>query len=197
MYERIAEYIEDVRTSHRIDVSDHFYRRCMDELRSLREGRFDRFTQSLENLRALVDQLQSRLALVEDSRLDSPVEYRENRPEGPASSRRPDAQPFSSAEQMNVFAHMTSELNSTRRRAREVEQTSAARSPGAPTGGPGATVPHNASDAQELHPTGTVTSRHADGTRPPTDANVASETQALPYAAGGMQEGRRVPYADD
>ena len=29
------------------------------------------------------------------------------------------------------------------------------------------------------------------------DANVASETQALPYAAEGMQEVRRVPYADD
>ena len=44
MYERIAEYIEDVQTSLRIDVSDHVYRRCMDELRSLREGRFDRVT---------------------------------------------------------------------------------------------------------------------------------------------------------
>ena len=50
MYERIAEYIEEVRTSVRIDVSDHVYQRCMDELRSLREGRFDRVTQSLENL---------------------------------------------------------------------------------------------------------------------------------------------------
>ena len=197
MYERIAEYIEDVRTSLRIDVSDHVYRRCMDELRALREGRFDRVTQSLENLRALVDQLQSRLALVEDSRLDFPVDYREGRPEGPASSRRPDAQPFPSAAQMNALAHMTAELNSTRRRAREVEQTSAARSPGALTGGPGASDPPNASEAQELHPTGTVTSRHADGIRLPTDANVASETQALPYAAGCMQEARRVPYADD
>ena len=28
------------------------------------------------------------------------------------------------------------------------------------------------------------------------DAKVASETQALPYAAGSMQEARRVPYAD-
>ena len=87
VYERIAEYIEDVRTSLRIDVSDHVYRRCMDELRSLREGRSDCVTQSLENFRALVDQLQSRLALVEDSRLDSPVDYREDRPERPASSR--------------------------------------------------------------------------------------------------------------
>ena len=197
MYERIAEYIEDVQTSLRIDVSDHVYRRCMDELRSLREGRFDRVTQSLENIRALVEQLQSRLALVEDSRLDSPVDYREGRPEGPAPSRRPDAQPFPSAEQMNALAHMTAELNSTRRRTREVEQTSTARSPGAPTGGPGASVPPNASDAQGLRPTVTVTSRHADGIRPPMDANVASETQALPYAAGGMQEARRVPYTDD
>ena len=98
---------------------------------------------------------------------------------------------------MNALAHMTAELNSTRRRAREVEQTSTARSPGARTGGPGASAPRNASDAQELPPTGTVTSRHADGIRPPLDANVASETQALPYAAGGMQEAGRVPYADD
>ena len=120
MYERMAEYIEDVRTSLRIDVSDHVYRRCMDELRSLRKGRFDRVTQSFENLRALVEQLQSRLALVEDSRLDSPVDYREGRPERPASSGRTDAQPFPSAEQMNALAHMTAELNSTRRRAREV-----------------------------------------------------------------------------
>ena len=154
-------------------------------------------TQSLENLRALVDHLQSQLALVEDSRLDSPFDYREARPEGPAPSRRPDAQPFPSAEQTNAPAHMTAELNSTRRHAREVEQTSTARSPGAPTGGPGASVPPHASDAQGLQPIGTVTSRHADGIRPPMDANFASETQALPYAAGGMQEARRVPYADD
>ena len=46
MYERIAEYIEDVRTFLCIDVFDHVYRRCMDELRSLREGRFDLVTQS-------------------------------------------------------------------------------------------------------------------------------------------------------
>ena len=67
-----------------------------------------------------MDRLQSRLALVEDSRLDSPVDYREGRPKGPASSRRPDAQPFPSAEQMNALTHMTAELNSRRRRAREV-----------------------------------------------------------------------------
>ena len=197
MYERIAEYIEDVRPSLRIDVSDHVYRRCMDELRSLCKGKFDRVTQSMENLRALVDQLQSRLALVEDSRLNSPVDYREGRSERPASSRRPDAQPFPSAEQMIARAHMTAELNSTRRRVREVEQTSTARLPGAPTRGPGASVPPNASETHELPPTGTVTSRHADGIRPPMDASVASETQALPYAAGGIQEGRRVPYADE
>ena len=196
MYERIAEYIEDVRTSLRIDVSDHVYQRCIDEIRSLREGRYDCVTQSLENLRPLVEQLQSRLALVEDLRLDSPVYYRQGHPERPASPRRPDAHPFPSAEQTNALAHMTAELNSTRRRAREVEHTSTAWSLGAPTGGPGATIPPNVSDAQGLHPAGTATSRHADGTRPPMDANVASETQALPYDAGGIQEARRVPYED-
>ena len=197
MYERIAEYIEDVPTSLCIDVSDHVYRRCMDELRSLRKGRFHSVTLSLENLRALFDQLQRRLMLIEDSRLDSPVDYRDGRPERPASSRRPNAHPFLSAEQMHELTHVTAELNSTRRRARQVEQTSTARSPGAPTGGPGATVPPNASDAHELHPTGTVTSRHADRTRPPIDANVASETQALPYAARGAREAGCVSYTNN
>ena len=66
MYERIADYIEDVRTSLRIDVMDAVYSGCMEELCSLRQGSFDRVRQSLENLRAMVDQLHSRLVLVED-----------------------------------------------------------------------------------------------------------------------------------
>ena len=40
MYARFAQYIEEVSTSLRIDVSDTVYARCMAELRSLREGRF-------------------------------------------------------------------------------------------------------------------------------------------------------------
>ena len=67
MYERIADYSDEVSTSLRIDVSDAAYNRFMAELRSLREGRFNRVSQSLENLRALVDELHSRLVLVEDS----------------------------------------------------------------------------------------------------------------------------------
>ena len=55
IYERIAEYVEDIRTSLRIDVTYHVYARCRDESRSLREGRFERVTQSLESLPALVD----------------------------------------------------------------------------------------------------------------------------------------------
>ena len=73
MYERIAEYIEDVRTSLRIDAYYSFYSRCAEELRSLGGGRFERVTRSLENLRALVDQLHPRLVLVEEARIDSPV----------------------------------------------------------------------------------------------------------------------------
>lgn len=73
MYGRIAEYIEEVQTSFGIDVSDAAYTRCMNELRSFREGWFDRVSQSLENLRALVYQLQSRLGRVGDLRLDDPL----------------------------------------------------------------------------------------------------------------------------
>lgn len=57
MYALIAQYIEEVRTSIRIEVSDTVYARCMAELRSLREARFERVSQSFENLRALVAQL--------------------------------------------------------------------------------------------------------------------------------------------
>ena len=97
MYGRIAECIRDVRTSPRIDVSDVIYACCMEELRSLREGRYDRVTQFLENLRALVDQLQCRLSLVEDSRLNAPDVFGEGRRERPSSAGRSDARPFPSA----------------------------------------------------------------------------------------------------
>ena len=90
MFDRIAEYIEEVRTSIRIDVSDHVYTRCMAELRSLRERRFDRVTQSLENLRALIYELHARLVLVKDSRFASLEPSGQGRPERPNSARRPD-----------------------------------------------------------------------------------------------------------
>ena len=121
MYDRIAEHIEEVRTSLRIDVTDSVYARCMEELRSLREGRFGRVTQSLENLRALVDQPQSRLALVEDARIDSHAVEVAGPPASANSGVRADPQLFPSADQMRAFAHMAAELNSTRRRAREME----------------------------------------------------------------------------
>lgn len=38
MYDRIAEYIEEFRTSLRIQVPDAFYELCMEELRSFREA---------------------------------------------------------------------------------------------------------------------------------------------------------------
>ena len=188
MYDRIAEYIEDVRTSLRIDVSDSVYSRCMEELRSLCEGRFDRVTQSLENLRAFVDQLHSRLVLVEDARIDSPAVDVAGRPASADSGVRRDLQPFPSAEQMGAFAHMAAELNSARRRFRQMEQTSAERSPGSLSRGPGATVPPGASGAQEWPPTSTVTSRRAEDLNPTAGANFASETQALPHASGRMRQ---------
>ena len=165
IYDRIATYIEEVRNSPRIDVSDAVYTRCMDELRSLREGRFQRVSQSLENLRALVDQLQSRLVLVEDSRLDSPDTFGEGRSEMPASVGRSDARPFPYAEQMRAFAHMAAQLNSTCRRVRQMERTPTAASPGAPPMGPGGTVPLNAYGSQDLESSGADTSRPARGDR--------------------------------
>ena len=41
MYDQIATYIEEVRTSFRIDVSDAVHTRCMDDLHSLRRGRLN------------------------------------------------------------------------------------------------------------------------------------------------------------
>ena len=183
MYDRIASYIEEVRTALRIDVADAVYTRCLEELRSFREGRFERVSQSLENLRALVDQLQSRLALVEDSRLDSPEDFGEGRPERTASTGRTDARPFPSADQMRAFAHVTAQLNSTRRRVRQMERTPTATSPGTPPIGPSGTVLLNAYDAQEVGPAGADTSRPARTDRANMDATFASKIQGLPPVA--------------
>ena len=141
MYDRIAAHIEDVRTSLRFDLSDSVYTCCMQELRSLRKGRFESVAQSLENLRAPVDQLKSRLVLVEDAGIDSPADAFVGRPASANSGVRRDPQPFPSAEQMGAFAHMAAELNSMHRRARDLEQTSAEKSPVAPPRAPGPTVP--------------------------------------------------------
>ena len=184
MYERIAIYIEEVLTSLRIDVSDAVYTRCMEELRSLREGRFERVSQSLENLRALVNQLHSRLVLVEDSRLDSSDTLGEGCLERPASARRSDARPFPSAEQMRAFFYIAAQLNSTRRRVRQMERTPTAASPVAPPIGPSGTVPPNTYGAQELEPYGANANRPARGDRTRMDATFASKTQALPQVAG-------------
>ena len=197
MHDGIAEYIAEVRTSVRIDVSDAVYARCMEELRSLREGRFDRVSQPLENLRALVDQLRCRLVLVEDSRLDSPDAFGEGRPERPASARRSDARPFPSAEQMGAVAQMAAELNCTRPRVLQMEHTPTAASPGAPPIDPGDTVPPNASNAQELEPTGADTSRPACGERTSMDAIFASETQAQLHVALDMRKASRVLYGNE
>ena len=197
MYDCIAAHIEDVRTSLCMEISDSFYNRCMEDLRSLREGRFERVAQSLENLHALVDQLQSRLVLVEDARIDSLADEVVGRPASANSGVRRDPQPFKSAEQMGAFAHMAAEPNSTRRRAREVEQTLAERSPVAPPRAPGATVPPGTPALQEWPPTAAVPSRRAEVNIPTADANFASETQALPHVAGSLRQVRRVPNEDD
>ena len=152
MFDRIAEYIEEVRTSLRINVSDHVYARYMAELRSLREGRFDRVTQSLENLRALIDKLHSRLVLVEDSCFASPGPSGQGRPERPTPARRPEDRTSPSAEQLGAFAFLSDELDATRRRAHDIERTMAERLPGAPREGP--VVPYLR-----------VQPRHKDGAR--------------------------------
>ena len=197
MYERIADYIEEVRTSLRIDVTDAVYSRCMEELRSLREGQFDHVNQTLENLRALGDQLHSRLVLVEGSRLENPTTTGEGCPERSASSRRPDARQPPSAEQLGAFAHLSAALESTRQRARDLERTMAARPPGAPTRGPVGAIPPGAAAPQGWRPTGVYPSRGAEERRPPMGAKVASETQALPPAPGSRWQTGRVPYRDD
>lgn len=165
MYDRVAEYIEDARTSLCIDLLNNVYARCMDELRSLGEGKFEHISQSLDYLRALFGQMHSRLVLFEDSPLDSPIAYGEGSPESMASARRLDEQAFHSAEQMGAFAHMAPDLNSTRRLVREIEQATEERSPRAPPRGPGATEPPKASDTQEWGPTGADHSRVAQQRR--------------------------------
>ena len=175
-----------------MDVTDSVYARCMGELHSLREGRFERVTQSLENLRALVNQLKSLLALVEDTRIDSPSVDVAGRPASANYGVCADPQPFPSADQMRVFAHMAAELNSTRRRVHEMEQISAERSPGAPSRGPGATVPPGASETQQWPSTSAVPSRRAEDNLPTAVSNFASETQALRHAPGSMWQLRWV-----
>ena len=132
--------------------------------------------------------------LVEDSRLESPITQGEGRPEKPASSRRPDAQLFPSAEHLGAFAHMAAELNSTLQRVRLMERAKTARSPGAPPIGLRGTVPPNAYDAQRLDPTGADTSRLAREERPKVDATFKSEIEVLPHVAGDMRQMRRVHY---
>ena len=197
MFDRTSEYIEEVRTSLRIDVSDHVYTRCMSELCSLREGRFDRVTQFLENLRALIDELHSRLVLVEESHLAAPGPSGQGRPERPTPARRPEDRTSPSAEQLGAFVHLSAELNATRRRARDMERPMAERLPGAPSRGPEGTVPPSAVAPEGGRPTGADTSRTAEGSRPPIDANFASESQALPSAPGSRWQTGRVPYRDN
>ena len=169
----------------------------MAELCSLREGRLDRVMQPLDNLRALIDGLHSRLVLVEDSRFASPGPSGQGRAERPTPARRPEDRTSPSAEQLGAFAHLSAELNATRRRARDVERTMAERLPGAPSRGPGGAVPPGAAARQGWRPTEVYPSRVAEERRPPMDANMASETQALPPAPGSRWQTGQVPYRDD
>ena len=158
----------------------------MAELRSLREGKFRRVSPSLENLRALVDELHSRLLLAEDSRLVQPGPYGQGRPERPTTTRCPGDLPSLSAEQWGALAHLSTELNATCQRARGMERSMATRLPGAPTRGPGGTVPPSAAASEGWRLTGVGTSRTGEGIRPPMDSNFASETQALWESHGQM-----------
>ena len=154
-------------------------------------------TQSLEDLQALIDELHSRLVLVEDSHLASPGPSGQGCPEGPTPARRPEDRTSPSAEQLGALAHFSAELNGTRRRARDMERTMAERLPDAPSRGPSGAVPPGAAAPQGWRPTGVYPSRGAEERRPPMDANVASETQALPPAPGSRWQTGQVPYRDD
>ena len=149
----------------------------MKKLCFVRRGRFDRVTQSLGNLRAPIKEQYNELVLVEDSCLESPINQGEGRPERPPSSRRPDAQPFPSAEHLGALAHTAAELNFTHQRVRQMERARTAWSPGAPPIGLRFTVPPNAYDAQGLEPTGADTSRLAHGERPKVDAAFKPEIE--------------------
>lgn len=148
MYESIAEYIEDVRTSFLIDESDSIYARRMEEVRSPCKGRFDRVIHSLENLRTLDEKLHSRLGLGKDVRIASPVANVAGLSETSISGVPVYSKLFPSVEQMGEVAHMAAEPNTARRRAHEMKQTSSAGSPGAPSRGPGTTVNPDASNAR-------------------------------------------------
>ena len=135
--------------------------------------------------------------LVEELRLDSPENFGEGRPERTVSARRTDARPFPSADQMRAFADVTAQLNSTRRRVRQMERTPTTSSPGASLIGPGGTVTPNAYDAQEVGPAGADTSRPARGDLTSMVATFAFEAQALPPVAGDIREASRVTYRNE
>ena len=78
----------------------------MADLRSIREERFERVSRSLENLRALVNQLLSRVELFEDGRLDSSTVNAGGRPVSAHSGVRTDPQPFPSAGQIRYLDHI-------------------------------------------------------------------------------------------
>ena len=105
--------------------------------------------------------------------------------------------PPSSAEQLRAFAHQTAELESTRQRARALGRAMCARLPGAPNRRPGGAVLPSTAATQGWRPTSAVTSQAAEGNGLPLNANVASESQALPSASGSMWQTGRVPYRDD
>ena len=169
----------------------------MAERRSLCEGILDRVTQSLENLRALIDELHLRLVLVEDSCLASLGPSGPGLPEGPTPMRRPEDRPSPSAEQFCAFARISAELNATRRRARDMERTLAQKA---------ALFSHERAPwyrtserrrSERWKPASADDSRTAKGNRPPMDANYAFETEALPPAPGSKWQKRQVPYRDD
>ena len=155
----------------------------MEKLCFDRRGRFDSVTQFLGNLREPVEEQYNRLVLVEDSRLESPITQGEGCPGRPALSRRPDAQPFPSAEHLGALARTAAELNSTLQCVRQMERTRTERSPDASLIGLRGTVPLNAYDAQGLEPTGSHASQLARGERPKVDATFKSEIEVLPHVA--------------
>lgn len=169
----------------------------MAELCSLREGRFERVDQSLENLCALVDQLHSRLELIEDAGPDSPAMDVGGHSVSTHSGVRPEPKPFQYSGQMRAFGHMAAELNTTRRRAREIEQVKTARSSRAPSIGPGATTPLSTPAVRDGYGTSIDTNRVAERNLTPLDANFGSETQALPHVPGSMRPGDRVLYVHE
>lgn len=184
-------------TSLRNDVSDIIYACCTDKLRSFREGRFERVSQSLENFRELFDQLHSCLMLVENAPLDSPAMDVGARRVSTHSEVRLELKPFPSVGQMRTFAHMDVELNSTQHRVRAMEQATTSSSPGAPMIGLGATIPPSMPAVRDGYRTGIKTNRFAEINQPPSDVKFASEMQALPHVPGSMRPTKRISYAHE